>query len=211
MKLPKIGETWESIKLALFETAKTTKYKRSLTVPCIYVRPSGVGEEVQGVIGEDQSFLYVPLFQRVWRNLHPIHLRSGQDMYILSANNASTVNVPYLAKAANACKRDLQLKMKLTERARKMFEFQWEHRDEVVEFVSKDCPSTIDVTALDDEVAEDYTISSYKIISTKNLSFLEEVPKRQMLINMALSAMCGLIAGGFFAFIAALILIYYRH
>ena len=208
--MPDIWETGRAVKLSFFEFKATRKYKHSLEVDCLYVDENSIGTPYQGMTDEASSFLYVPLLQRVWRNLHPIHIDGRKRFFILSSRNRNTINIPEIAKRADLITQAFKAKMTVNQMMGEFLKYKWQYADNVIAFEVENCPTTINPTAMDTELDADFTADAFRILQTKNLTFLEDTPRRTLMLSMAIAGLLGMLMGGVMAFIANLILIYFR-
>ena len=209
--LPKFGDLFESFGLVIKEYKKTRKYENTQKCDVIIVYPTGSGEYYSGRTDETNSFLYVPILQRLYADeygLSPIQIGKNK-MFILSSEYHGTINLIEMGKIATSVTHDSKIKIRVNEQFKKLMNAYWLYQNDIIEIEIKNIPNTVKVNLFNNKWSINLSSASYLIMATKNLSFLEEPTRTKFLLSCALTGMIGMAIGAFFSFMGSLILFWY--
>lgn len=196
---------YDSIEYTLFEWRKSRKYEHTLACDVLLVYPTGMGEWFKGKTDEANTFLWVPLLLRIWEDLHPIII-NGRKIFIVSSDYHGTLSMQRLGQVANMLSYDLKVKLKVDERMRRFIDAAWKYRDNIIEWSVENAPGTINPHLFDTKFSQNWTASSFKIMSTRNLSIIDSTERKVFLMSVILAGGFGLVIG---AFLMALISLAY--
>jgi hypothetical protein len=179
----------DSVSTTFFEFRKTRKYVHSLKCDVILCYPTGLAEKYTGLTDEGNNFLIVPILLRIYIDLHPIYIE-GVKTFIVSSKYHGTISINTIAKISESFKGNMQLRYTYTEKLYKLLLARFNYNNDVIDCTVK-TSGTMDVSLFDNSLSSDFTAAAFKIISTKALAFLEEVPRRVFILSLCLvGAIC---------------------
>lgn len=206
-QMPKFGEVFESFSLVLKEYKKSRKYEHTQKCDVIVVYPTGLGEYYQGKTDETNSFLYVPILQRVYADengLSPI-LIGKNKLFVVSSEYHGTINLIEMGKIATGITHNSRIRIKVTDSFKKLVSAYWKYQNDVIDIEVSNIPNTIQVNLFNNRWSVSLSAASFLILSTKNLSWLEEPTRIRFLLSCALTGVIGMLIGAFFSFLGSLI------
>jgi hypothetical protein len=190
----KFGNWYDSIANAFFEIANTKKAAKNFKARVILTYPNGRAETYYGFTDATNRFLICPDLMREWIGPKPIYL-DGIKTFIAPFNSGKCVDVEELAKLNSAITYDAIVS--------------WMHLRTWCSLKVENVTGTLDLTLYDTDGSQmgcDCSAMAYSVTSSKNMEFLNDVPRRVYILSMLLSGAIGGIIFSFMTLIFAIIL-----
>jgi hypothetical protein len=160
----------------LFELRNTAHTATSLKAKIYLVYPNSIIEKHYGYTDAGNNFLFCPNLMRLWLSPKPYYVEGIKTFYV-SSDNEYVLDLIALSKVPNAVSQEALI--------------QWKYLRTWEELKVKDVKGTINLQLYDHEYANNFTTSSFSVISTKALEFLSETPRKVLFLAMLLSAFIG--------------------
>ena len=173
------AEILDSALDVVHEVGQVTKRTSELRVVGKLVHTNGNIETLKKVlISEAELFVLVPTLNRVWM-VDKIYYEDGKKVVYLPMKYHKTLDID---KVTFPTQYNILAKFRYMRK--------WQT------FKIQSVTGSINLNAMDNDLSPDLIADSHKILKTKALEFLEEVPKRVWMLSIIISALIGIIVGG---------------
>jgi len=188
----KFGNWYDSLANALFELQNSRKAAKNFKCRIIMTYPNAQAETYYGFTDTTNRFLVCPDLMREWIAPKPIYL-DGIKTFIAPFNSGKTIDVEELAKVNAAIRYSAIVSWKYLRT--------WESLK--IENVT----GTLDLSLYNTDGSDmgcDCSAMAYSVTSSKNMEFLNDVPRRIYILSMLLT---GAIGGLIFSFMTLILVI----
>lgn len=189
------GNWYDSIANALFELANTRKAAKNFKARIILTYDNGQAETYYGYTDSTNRFLVCPDLRRLWISPKPIYL-DGIKTFMAPFNGGKCIDYKELEKVCKAATYSAVVG--------------WYHLRTWIELKIDHVEGTFDTSLYNADgttLGCDCSAMAYSVESSKNMEFLNDVPRRVYILSMLASGLMGGLIFSFMTLILAIILV----
>jgi len=189
------GNWYDSLANAFFELMNTRKAAKNFKARIILTYDNGQAETFWGYTDTTNRFLICPDLRRCWISPKPIYL-DGIKTFMAPFNSGKTIDPKELEKINAAATYSAVIS--------------WYHMRQWITLKVEDVTGTFDLSLYDADgttLGCDCSAMAYSVVSSKNMEFLNDVPRRVYILSMLLSGCLGGLIFSFMTLIGCMILV----
>ena len=165
----------------LGEITISSKTKRSVKIRATVFDGRKILGVFTGLLSTDMILLYVPMLDAVW--FYPvIYDYKGKGYGYFSIKNHIGLDISMLSDIADAQKYSALVKFKYIKN--------------FITLKLENVSGSIDMNVFDNMVSHPFMVETLKIVRTKILTFLEEIPQHKLILYCTITGLIGVILGG---------------
>lgn len=205
-----IKNLFKSVQEPIIDFRKSRKYERKLKCTALVLNEIGLAEPFNAITDESSGFLIIPELMRMCLDVHPFYI-NGEKYVICPEKYHNTANIYQLSGLANALDYECDIFIDLSQQEQKeiidiinnsklSYEiFSKLHKPiTALKIHVKNIKGTLNLNLFNNDFSSDFAHFSFKVTTSKILTFLEDsITRKVFILSLILSMGLGILIGIF--------------